>query len=190
LKYLGVDLAAKFSAGVVTENGKVLFEFDSWRRSQIEFADYCVSIALEYDVELIMVEDLPYGISQQAQTKPPTRLQGILIKSAYDAGVLDKMWFVNPIEWQRTFKIKKPTNVGAREVAQLFGFEQRHPIEMYADSIPPLGKEHSKERAKVRGQLKKASTDYDDAFLICLWTAMEHKKGTLTNYKGVQQYEG
>lgn len=191
MNYLGVDLAAKFSAAVVVnEKGKVLFETDSWGKSAIEFAEECAQIAKDYDVVLAMVEDLPYGISKQFQTKPATRLQGIFIKSFHDLRLLDVLYFVNPIEWQKTFEIHRAGAEGARAAAQKLGFDQRVPIEMYADDIPPLGKEHSKQRATVRAQLKKASTDYDDGFLIAFWTALEHKRETLFNRKGVQRYEG
>lgn len=190
MRVLAIDLAAKFSAGVVTEQGKVLFEFDSWGRSQLDFSSYIAEVALEYDVDMVMVEDLPYGLSKQFQTKPATRLQGIVIRAMYDQGLLSKTLFVNPIEWQKKFKVNKGGGSTPREVAERLGYTQRLPIEMYADQIPPLGKEHSKQRAKVRAQLKKASEDYDDAFLIAVWSELEYKAGTLMKYKGVQSYEG
>ncbi len=191
MNYLAVDLASRFSAGIVVDKkGKVLCEFDSWGKSQIEFAEECAQAAKDYEVVLAMVEDLPYGISKQFQTKPATRLQGILIKSFHDLSLLDVLYFVNPVEWQKTFEIHRSGAEGAREVASKFGFEQRIPIEMYAADIPPLGKEHAKERSKVRAQLKKASTDYDDAYLIGVWTVIEYGRGTLFSRKGVQRYEG
>lgn len=191
MNYLAVDLAAKFSASVVLDGkGKVLCEFDSWGKSQIEFAEECARVAQEYEVVLALMEDLPYGLSKQFQTKPATRLQGIVIKSFHDLNLLDILYFVNPIEWQKTFEIHRAGAEGAREVAAKFGFEQRKPIEMYEADIPPLGKEHAKERSKVRAQLKKASTDYDDAYLIGVWAILENKKSTLFTRKGVQKYEG
>lgn len=192
MNYLAVDLASKFSAGVVLNNtGKVLCEFDSWKYSQIEFAEHCSQIALDYNAELSMFEDLPYGLSKQAQTKPVTRLQGFVIKAFHDESILNTLYFINPVEWQKKFEgVLRGGPEGARAAADKLGFQQRFPIDMYADDIPPLGKEHAKKRAAIRANLKKASTDYDDAFLIGIYTILEHKEGTLFDHKGVQQYEG
>lgn len=192
MNYLAVDLASKFSAGVVLDyKGRVRHEFDSWKYTQIEFSEYCADVALEYDVKLSMFEDLPYGISKQFQTKPVTRLQGIIIKSFHDRDIIDKLYFINPIEWQRKIEgVHKGGPEGARHAAQKLGFSQRLPIEMYADDIPPLGKAHAKERASARANLKKASTDYDDAFLIGIYTVLEDRAGTLFEHKGVQSYKG
>lgn len=192
MNYLAVDLASKFSAAVILDRkGRVLCEFDSWKYSQIEFAELCANTAVAYDVKVALVEDLPYGLSMQAQTKPVTRLQGILIKAFHDLEMLDKLYFVNPVEWQKTFDgVYKGGAAGARAAAERLGFSQRHPIEMYADSIPPLGKAHAKARASVRANLKKASTDYDDAYLIGIYALLEHQKETLFTHKGVQSYKG
>lgn len=192
MNYLGVDLASKFSAGVVVnEKAKVLFEFDSWGRSQIEFADLSTQIALDYNVAAALYEDLPYGLSSQVQTKPATRLQGFVIKSFYHNDILEKLYFVNPSTWQRDFDgVFKGGPAGARAMAAKLGFEKREPIEMYKEAIPPLGKEHAKERSKVRAQLKKASTDYDDGFLIAVWGMMKQRNSELDSTKGVNKYEG
>lgn len=186
-----MDLASKFSAGmVVDQDSQVLCEFDSWKINQLQLVDVCIALAKKWEVDMVMVEDLPYGLSKQFQTKPATRLQGMFIKEFHNHDLLDKLYFVNPSTWQHELKVFKAGKDAARLKAEELGFEQRLPIEKYADLIPPLGKEHAKARAAVRSQLKKASTDYDDAFLIGHWTIQKLKEGTLETYKGVQQYEG
>jgi len=191
LNLLGIDLAARFSAGIVlNEQHEVLSEFDSWKYSQLEFVDKCVEEALKYGVSSTIAEDIPYGIKQQAQTKPATRLQGILIRAFSENKILEDLYFLNPSTWQRDMEVFREKPYTPREAAEQRGFSQRLPIEMYVEDIPPLGKEHSKRRSAVRAQLKKASTDYDDAYLITAWGHEQIKKGPLLDVKGVQQYEG
>ena len=171
------------------EDRNILSEFDSWKYSQIEFVDKCVAEALKFQVSATIVEDLPYGIKNQAQTKPATRMQGMFIKSFNDNGILSDLYFLNPSTWQRDMGVFRDKPHTPREVAEQLNFEQRFPIEMYAEDIPPLGKEFAKKRASVRAQLKKSSTDYDAAFLITVWGLLQQKKGSL-DITGVQQYEG
>lgn len=191
MPYLGVDLAARFSAAVLLDDsGQVVLQFDSWAKSPLDFAGLLAGIAYNHDVTVVAVEDIPYGLSRQAQIKPPLRVQGMVITFLDVMNKLDDTYFVAPATWQRTFEgVWKGKAEGARQAAESLGYFAPNLLEQYADDVPPLGKEHSKERSKIRGQLKKASTDYNDSYLLAEFARLSHQAGTLDKLQGVQKVE-
>lgn len=96
-------------------------------------------------------------------------------------------YFIAPATWMRDMGVWKMGIEGAREAALALGFGEPDLLSRYADDVPPLGKEHAKERSKIRGQLKKASTDYNDAFLIAEFARTRYLDGTLASLQGVQK---
>jgi hypothetical protein len=184
VRLLAVDLASKFSAGVLMDDGgQVLHQFDSWNKSSLTFAWQITDVALmDYGVDLILIEDVPYGISNQSMVKPVLRLQGIIIGQLARASVLSHTRFLNPSTWQNAYEgvgrvprelAKEMTKTQkdkyrieqARLHAERLGYTGPDLLTDYAADIPEKGKE----RTDARNQLKKASTDYVDAFLMAKW---------------------
>jgi len=162
-----IDLAAKFSAGVVMKRtkgvDKVLHQFDSWGKSQKEFVAESIDAAKRYKVDVFGLEDVPYGLSKQFMIKPALRLQGRFIEAIENNGLEDITVFINPATWQRTFDgVYGGGKDGAEKAALGFGYVAPNMLEVHDAEIPPSGKE----RTAVRQQLKKATTDYNDAFLM------------------------
>jgi len=189
MSFLGVDLAARFSAAVLLdESGKVVLQFDSWGRDAWDFCALLAGVAKKHDVRAVMLEDLPYGLSRQSQIKPPLRVQGMAIAFLDVTGMLDRTYFLDPSTWQRSFEgVWKGKAEGATTAALRYGYVAPVLLTEYADDVPPLGKEHSKARSKIRANLKKASTDYNDSFLIAEYSRQKYLAEGLDNLKGVQK---
>ncbi len=186
--HLTVDLASKFSALCVQdERGQVLHQADSRGKSATEFADEVALTAERFDVWLVLIEDVPYGISSQAMVKPVLRLQGIIIKALADKNLLGLTLFINPQSWQRTFGINPRDKPAVREeVARLaaleFGYSPPDLIAQYAASLP----EGAKVLKKNTNPLAKTMTDYIDAFLMGRFVLRQGLFGDLTKMSGVQ----
>jgi hypothetical protein len=172
-----VDLASKFSAVMVRSTwGEVICQFDSSGMTAFEFVDKILAAVLKYKPELILVEDVPYGISSQAQTKPVTRLQGILILALRQH--LDKVYFLNPSTWQKKYPgvgtaprtiPKKDRDAyrieAARAHAEGLGYTPPDLVAQYVASLP----EGTRVLKKNTNPLAKSMTDYVDAFLMTDW---------------------
>lgn len=172
---LGVDLAARNSAAIVlrdgglVSHGEVLDDLDSLRLPPLGFALGITQLGLKHDVELIVVEDVPYGISSQAMVKPVLRLQGAIILALAQEQLLTRTVFVNPATWQRAVGVYGKAKDGARALAASFGYT---PPDLLTTHARDLAEVNGKERSKRRAQLKKAMTDYDDAFLLAYWAGL------------------
>lgn len=163
---LALDWAAKFTAGMVLDHGSIQRQFDSWDKAPFAFCVEVASVAREFDVDLVLVEDLPYGINQQSQIKAVLRMQGILMRELNVVDKLDVTRFLTPSTWQRYFEgVFRCGKEGARAAADRLGYTAPDLLAIHADEIPAKGPE----RTKMRAQLKKAMTDYDDSFLIGTW---------------------
>lgn len=182
---LTVDFAARFSAGMVMSGtGEVLHEFDSWGKPPIAFVCEIARVALDFNVDRIIIEDVPYGISRQAMIKPVLRLQGILIHELATHNLLTATLFVNPATWQRTFEgVYGGKAAGALAAAASLGYAPPDMLVRHANSIPEKGAE----RSKMREQLKKATTDYTDAYLMCVWALTFPSITDMRNISGVQE---
>lgn len=182
---LSVDFAARFSAGVVMDAaGVVLHEFDSWAKAPLAFVREVAEVALAHNVDRIIIEDVPYGISRQAMIKPVLRLQGMLIHELAHHNLLTATLFVNPATWQRTFEgVYGGKASGALAAAQKLGYNPPDMLERHADTIPDSGPT----RSKMREQLKKATTDYTDAFLMCKWAHTFDSLIDMRAVSGVQE---
>lgn len=182
--YLAVDLAAKFSAGIVMDDSReVHLQFDSWGRSPSELANLITETAQVFDVDVIVIEDLPYGISKQFMTKPVTRLQGRIQHALHGAGLLERTGFLAPATWQRAYEgVWKGGPKGAAAAATALGYAPPDLLEVHAQDIPAKGPE----RTKIRALLRKATTDYVDAYLIADWTATNLAGGLNFDIQGLQ----
>jgi hypothetical protein len=184
-KVLTVDLAARFSACAVVDNkGEVVEEFDSWGKTAFAFVDEIIDTAARHEVDILIFEDVPYGLSKQFMIKPVLRLQGIIIHALGMANLIEKTVFLNPATWQRSFEgVFGGKAAGALAAAQVFGYNPPDMLIVHADEVPEKGKD----RAKVRAQLKKASTDYVDAFLMGRWAIEFSSIEEMLQKSGVQE---
>src|SRR5690606_32995726 len=90
---------------------------------------------------LIVIEDVPYGISRQSMVKPVLRLQGRLIERLDRGGLLDRVIFVAPATWQRHFGLFRAKNAAKvqAEKAEELGYTPPDLRTLYAPMIPPKG---------------------------------------------------
>lgn len=174
---LTVDLAAKFSAAMVRgSDGTIHCQFDSYGKSSFEFCREIEKAATDFNVDLVVIEDVPYGISSQAMVKPVLRLQGILIVIMHRH--LSKTVFLNPSTWQNRFpgvsrgvsknktEAAKEKIEAARAHAERLGYTAPDLVSAYEARCAETG---TKVLKKDTNPLDKVRTDYVDAFLISDW---------------------
>lgn len=181
-----VDLAARFSAGILRdEGGKVLEEWDSSQMSPFQVAAKIGRVARDPECELTLVEDVPMGISQQGMVKPPLRFQGAVMMACWKT--LDSLLFIDPARWMRHFPgVKELEKWEKAEVAAMGLTKAQAKAEIlrrrtenmrqHADAagyVPPdlvhrWQAEHPelKPLKKYTDPLEKSKTDYIAAFLI------------------------
>lgn len=182
---LTVDLAAKFTAWMVTdETRQVHREGDSLGLTRYEVAETICKLAQEFQPEYIFIEDVPYGIKGQFQTKPVIRLQGAIIDRLHP-WFTDRTFFINPATWQRAYKgvargEPKVRVEAARAHAERLGYTPPNLVKFYADSLP----EGTKVFKKDTKDFEKVMTDYVDAYLIAdfAWENLD----IITELSGVQ----
>lgn len=186
--YLSVDLASKFSAWIVTdEKSKVHTQGDSSGLTPIQVADEIANLASTYNVKLVLIEDVPYGISGQFQTKPVLRLQGIIIKAIHQKNpeLLERTLWINPSTWQRSFEgvargLPADRLAAAKQHAKQTGYTAPDLVGEYISTLP----EGKKPLKKHTNPLEKTQSDYVDAWLISIW--LRANLDTLQTISGVQ----
>ena len=166
-----VDLAAKFSAVVLRDrSGEVLGQFDSRELTPFQFVARIGRTARW--AELTVVEDIPYGISNQAMVKPALRLQGSIMLACNAS--IDNLFFCAPATWMKDFDgvqrapkgltkseaDKYRIEMAAKHAAEL-GYQPPDLVQAYIDANP--GKKILK---KDTAPLEKSMTDYVSAFLM------------------------
>lgn len=171
---LTVDLAARFSAAMLRDrDGEVHHQFDSIGKTHFGFASEVGRLGRDPDVELVVIEDVPYGISSQAQVKPVLRYQGVMMSVLHP--VLEKVAFLAPATWMAMFPGVQRAPKGltksqadayrieqARIHAAEHGYEPPDLVQLYIDKQP----EGKKILKKDTAPLEKAMTDYVSAFLM------------------------
>lgn len=192
---LSIDLAAKFSAAILRgAGGEVLEQFDSRNRSE---ADFCAEISfVAEDTDIVVIEDVPYGISSQFMIKPVLRLQGRLISHLeLSFGVPEKTIFMIPSVWMKEFPgvshaprgMNKSQGDKARiEAAAHYaaegGYQPPDLVSEYVASLPE-GKRALKKDTNV---LAKSMTDYVSAWLMSEYCRM-HTFEQLVAMNGVER---
>jgi len=184
--YVTVDLASKQSAwNVRTSGGMHITEGDSLGLSAVETVRRIVGLVGIYNPKILLVEDLPYGISSQAMTKPVTRLQGMLMYGVYESQWAREFYFINPASWQKFFPgvARGPADErieSARIHAKRLGYE---PPDLVAEHLATLP-EGKKPLKKHTAPLAKTMTDYIDARLMQEYISMHD--GNIAGLSGVQ----
>lgn len=163
LSFLGVDLAASSSAWcLLNDTTWLVAQGDSWGMDDGVFVQTLLD-RMDQDTYMI-VEDLPHHIPYRVQVKDVLRLHGRILDGAEKAGCGDRVVFVDPAAWQRSYEgVFRKGPVGAASVALSRGYQ---PPDLSADPRFALTGLKGRERARRRDGAKKLLTDYVDAFLI------------------------
>jgi len=189
---LAVDLASRMSAVILLDpvptagslHGEVIDQFDSWSSPALAFAAEIARCAAQADVDWVVIEDVPYGISSQKMTKPVTRLQGVLISKLANVNMLERTVFLDPARWQRELDIYgKEGKKRAHHLATSFDYHAPDTLELHRPDWDD-DRLTGRQKSSIKADLRKLQTDYDDAFLIAKWTAMQTD---LRAVQGVQE---
>jgi hypothetical protein len=185
--YITVDLASKQSAWAVSDSsGNLLDQGDSLHFSSKQTVEEIGRLVDLYNPAILLVEDVPYGISSQAMVKPVLRLQGMLMLQIYMlSDFTGEFYFINPASWQKFFEgvARGPAAErieAARIHAKRLGYEPPDLVQPYIDSLP-AGKRATKTALKP---LQKTMTDYIDARLMAEYIRMHD--GNIAGLSGVQ----
>lgn len=173
---------------VLDRHSNVKWEANSGARSAFDWVGVLSEAARQWNVELLLIEDVPYGISSQAMVKPVLRVQGMLIHELLrHEGLIDRTLFVNPSTWQRHFPgvargPKEEREMAARVAAEKFGYTPPDLIGKYLSTIP----EGKKALKKHLNPLAKSMTDHIDAYLMGKWAYNHATWEVLKMNSGVQ----
>lgn len=182
MRILSVDLAAKYSAAMVTDHDRqVHTQFDSLEMSSFAFARELRRAADHHEVGMILIEDVPYGITGQGQVKSPLRLQGV-VALALHPYIGTQLHMVNPSTWQGTFPgvARAPKGVSkvdgakarldaAATAALGSGYTPPNLVGQYEDEIRARDGDKARVLKKHTAPLAKVQTDYVDAWLMAEW---------------------
>lgn len=171
-----VDLAARLSAAVQRgAGGEVLHQFDSRNKSALAFCAEVARTAASSD--LIVIEDIPYGISSQAMVKPALRLQGAILSYLIALKSDARTVFMSPDVWMKDFPgIRHATTKGLSKAAsdqeridtaafhaERLGYLPPDLVGEYESQCQIDGKKILK---KNTNPLAKSMTDYISAWLM------------------------
>lgn len=184
---LAVDLAAKFSAICLMNDAfEVIEQYDSWGCTETQFLYRVMDTwqeqqALGVTPEVMVIEDLPHGLSYSKLIKTVCRLQGRFVQAMHGAFLgSDNVLFLAPREWRSHYLgLERGTGPQAVvPVAAEFGYH------------PPL--EDLLLRAKGNGgktKANKVATDYCSAYLIARWAIETKKKHGTFDVPGTSRYD-
>ncbi len=156
---LAIDLAAKYSAAcLMTERYEVVEQFDSWGPEE---ATFIWRIADTYtEANVLMIEDLPHGLTYNQTTKKVCRLQGRIFHAcrAGNRYADEDIVFAAPAEWRKHYGLKRGTGPDiVVPTAAEFGY------------TPPDLSERAKGVKGGKAIARKVQTDYCSAYLIARW---------------------
>jgi hypothetical protein len=183
--FLGVDLAASYSAYCVLEDsGQVCDQGDSWKISDSDFVSRLLRYGADPDC-LTVVEDLPHKIIYRVQVKEVCRLQGRIINEYEDRRSVDRLHFIAPATWQLAFGVFRKGVTAALDAAERYGYS---PPDLRAtDHRFKLDDLHGTARSKLREAAKKIETDYTDAYLIAEWARLTYAENATLDVQGIQR---
>lgn len=167
MSIVSVDLASVYSGSIILDDdGKVIDQTDSWQLNEDEFLDW-ITLPWKFDVgipDVLVIEDLPFKLPFMKITKKVCQLQGRIEEKMFQYGYRDKILYVAPAVWLRSYGIKtaKDSAKLVEPKAKEFGF------------VSPI--DYTVFHGKDRQIAKKVSGDYAAAFLIGLWALNYHKE--------------
>lgn len=156
---LAVDLAARFSAAcLMGSGGEVVSEWHSWQAAEASWVN-SLTANLKH-AEIMLIEDIPFGLKLTKTVRDVYRLQGRIIESVYSKSWengLRRIVFIPPQVWQLYFKpdgMKSGDKAAAKRIA----------CDKYGYSPPELL--HADLHGKDRPSARKTMEDHVDAFMI------------------------
>lgn len=128
------------------------------------------------DSDIIVIEDVPYGITSQAMVKPVIRLQGFLIGRLIEMQCAERTVFMSPSVWMKDYPgVQHSSTKGlskaaadkerietAASHAERAGYVPPDLVAAYVSSLP----EGAKVLKKNTNILEKSMTDYVSAWLM------------------------
>lgn len=143
--------------------------------------------------DILIIEDLPHGVSYGEGLKNTARMQGRIIECMYELSYLDRVLFLQPMAWQAGLGVNKQKGMTDTEyvkfqieTARQLGYTPPNMVKEYDSMIVHL---KGKERQAVRNKLKKVETDHVSAFLGYAWAVGKYKRdGTFDDIKAAQRY--
>lgn len=188
---VAVDLAARYSAAVKINYTsapyppelRVVSSWNSWKVSEMEFVHQICSPFMVTPrptakvPEVMLIEDLPHGLKFAALVKRVCRIQGRIVEVMEQYGQRDKILFVPPALWQRSYK--------------------RVADEKWPDAVVPVADRHGYRapnlveegmKALERNTAKKVMTDYCAAYLIGYWGLAQLESQGTFDVDGTQRY--
>jgi hypothetical protein len=183
---MAVDLAAKYSAAcVMDDDGSIYSQFDSWSMTEDQFiwklaepwfmGKFVMHGQTEWltgPPEVLVIEDLPHMLFKGGNTNPNTlkkvcRLHGRIEEKMIQADAHDKVIFLPPATWLRSYGIKTMKDAA----------KQVQPKAEELGYVPPL--DYTVYKGTDRVTARKVNTDYCAAFLIARW-ALTYKQDSGT----------
>lgn len=185
---LAVDFASKCWSAALGDNGNLIREWCAWdfptENKAIDSMTYLFRPESIVAVKYLLVEDLPFAVLPNLAVRDTSRMQGRLAERMLSYGQLDKLLFVQPMEWQRHFKVVRKGDAGFAAKALEMGYEPPDLVTKHKAAFNHLS---GKERSDVRLRLKKLQTDFIVSYLILQW-AHEVGEDAMLNSKSVQRY--
>lgn len=183
---VAVDLAAKLSAVcILSPEGEVMDEFSSFQISTGEFILQLVHRSLaslddlgeEAAISVIAIEGIPHGMKFIGMVSKTLRLQGRILQALDRFSLMEKVLFVPPALWQRTFPgvWRQGPEAVIPAAKELLGYDP-----------PDTGWESLHHQARQDG--KKAMTDYCAARLIAEWCKNVYEETGTFDAKSTSRY--
>lgn len=136
--------------------------------------------------DILIIEEMPHGVAWGEGVKNTIRMQGRIIERMEQWGHKDKILFLQPMTWQSDLKMNRKTVTEQAAFAVTLGYAPPDLVKIHIDTYKNL---HGKERAAVRGKLKKLMEDHVSAFLMYAWAVGKWgRDGTFDDIKGAQRY--
>lgn len=177
---VGVDLAAKYSAVCwMGHLGSVIEQWDTWGRTEQAFINLLVAPFRHCPVPpaVLAIEDLPHRLPFASLVKNVCRLQGRIVQAMDDIGMLERVLFVPPAEWRKTFPgLERGT-----------GPDAVIPVASRQGYTPP----DLSDRIRRSGHItiaRKVASDYCAAFLIARWALSTWDENATFDVLGTSRY--
>lgn len=167
MSIVSVDLAMKQSAACVLDDyGNVVAQVDSWRLSEDEFLGWITDFweVKVHAPDVLVIEDLPFAVPFMKITKKVCKLQGRIEEKMFQQGALDKILYLPPAVWLRSYGIK--TTKDAAKLVQPKALELGYKL--------PI--DYTEFKGTDRQLAKKTATDFCSAWLIGKWAFDYYKE--------------
>lgn len=178
MRFVAVDLAAKYSAAMGVDGSNPATPLVEWQGSSYPIGEDgflelltapFVSPHLRYGYPSdLIVEDLPHGVRYNAITKRVCQIQGRIKDRMNRLGYGDRILFLPPQVWQRYFGVS-----GKPELFEAKALERGY-CPPTLDEIISTFKLDYEPKAPEKKMTRKIRTDFIAAFLIGCWAVDQY----------------